>query len=37
MRVIDYGRLLLLDGLAMEWRSVTLGRDPGCTVCSSAR
>lgn len=27
------GRLLLLDGLAMEWRSVSLGRDPGCSVC----
>lgn len=27
------GRLLLLDGLAMEWRSVSLGRDPGCPVC----
>lgn len=28
------GRLLLLDGLAMEWRSVTLGRDPACVVCA---
>ena len=28
------GRLLLLDGLAMEWRSVMLGRDPACTVCA---
>ncbi|MBR0566337.1 molybdopterin-synthase adenylyltransferase MoeB [Azoarcus sp. L1K30] len=27
------GRLLLLDGLDMEWRSVSLGRDPGCAVC----
>ncbi len=27
------GRLLLLDGLAMEWRSVGLGRDSGCAVC----
>ncbi|MDO9598266.1 MAG: molybdopterin-synthase adenylyltransferase MoeB [Azoarcus sp.] len=27
------GRLLLLDGLGMEWRSVSLGRDPGCSVC----
>lgn len=27
------GRLLLLDGLEMEWRSVSLGRDPGCAVC----
>ncbi|MFN4065453.1 MAG: HesA/MoeB/ThiF family protein, partial [Parazoarcus communis] len=29
------GRLLLLDGLEMEWRSVSLGRDPGCPVCGS--
>ncbi len=28
------GRLLLLDGLAMEWRSIALGRDPACSVCS---
>ncbi|MCK0512164.1 HesA/MoeB/ThiF family protein [Aromatoleum buckelii] len=28
------GRLLLLDGLAMEWRSVLLGRDPACEVCA---
>lgn len=27
------GRLLLLDGLAMEWRSISLGRDPDCAVC----
>lgn len=27
------GRLLLLDGLSMEWRSVKFGRDPGCAVC----
>ncbi len=27
------GRLLLLDGLAMEWRSITVPRDPGCAVC----
>ena len=27
------GRLLLLDGLAMEWRSVRFGRDPKCAVC----
>lgn len=30
------GRLLLLDGLAMEWRSVGFGRDPGCAVCGGA-
>jgi adenylyltransferase/sulfurtransferase len=28
------GRLLLLDGLAMIWRSVSLGRDPDCAVCA---
>lgn len=27
------GRLLLLDALAMEWRSIQLAKDPGCTVC----
>ena len=27
------GRLLLLDGLAMEWRSISVPRDPGCVVC----
>lgn len=27
------GRLLLLDSLAMEWRSVLLSRDPACEVC----
>ncbi|MBW7902329.1 MAG: molybdopterin-synthase adenylyltransferase MoeB [Rhodocyclaceae bacterium] len=29
------GRLLLLDGLSMEWRSVKFGRDPGCAVCGN--
>jgi adenylyltransferase/sulfurtransferase len=28
------GRLLLLDALEMQWRSVKVPRDPGCTVCS---
>lgn len=28
------GRLLLLDAQAMEWRSIKLGRDPECAVCS---
>lgn len=28
------GRLLLLDGLAMEWRQITLGKDLGCAVCA---
>ena len=27
------GHLLLLDGLAMEWRSIVIPRDPGCAVC----
>jgi adenylyltransferase/sulfurtransferase len=27
------GRLLLLDGLAMEWRSIAVPRDLGCAVC----
>jgi molybdopterin/thiamine biosynthesis adenylyltransferase len=29
------GRLLLLDALAMEWRSIRLRRDPGCRVCGA--
>ena len=29
------GRLLLLDGMAMEWRSIAVPRDPGCPVCGS--
>ena len=28
------GRLLLLDALHMEWRSVKLNADPNCPVCS---
>ena len=28
------GRLLLLDALNMEWRSIKLKRDPLCAVCS---
>jgi len=27
------GRLLLLNGLTMEWRSVNLNKDPACMVC----
>ena len=27
------GRLLLLDALAMEWRTIKLARDPACAVC----
>ena len=29
------GRLLLLDALDMEWRSVKFGKDAGCTVCGA--
>ena len=29
------GRLLLLDALTMEWRSVRLKKDPRCSVCGS--
>ena len=28
-------RLLLLDGLSMEWRSIRLNKDPSCKVCST--
>ena len=31
------GRLLLLDGRAMEWTSITLARNPACPVCSTKR
>jgi len=30
------GRLLLLDCLRMEWRSVRLAKDPACKVCSKS-
>lgn len=30
------GRLLLLDALEMEWRTVKLVKDPGCAVCAAA-
>lgn len=26
-------RLLLLDGLSMEWRSIKLNKDPSCKIC----
>jgi molybdopterin/thiamine biosynthesis adenylyltransferase len=29
------GRLLLLDGLAMEWREIRIPHDPGCAVCGT--
>ncbi len=28
------GRLLLLDALSMEWRTIKLARDPKCAVCA---
>ncbi|MCW9023492.1 MAG: molybdopterin-synthase adenylyltransferase MoeB [Gammaproteobacteria bacterium] len=28
------GRLLLLDAMSMEWRTLKLKKDPGCPVCS---
>jgi adenylyltransferase/sulfurtransferase len=28
------GRLLILDALAMQWRTVKLARDPDCPVCA---
>lgn len=31
------GRLLLLDALEMEWRSVKFKRDAGCAVCGPTR
>ncbi|MBK8759509.1 MAG: molybdopterin-synthase adenylyltransferase MoeB [Sulfuritalea sp.] len=31
------GRLLLLDGLGMEWREIKVPRDPACQVCGEAR
>ncbi len=30
------GRLLLLDGLGMEWREIRVPRDPACQVCGEA-
>ena len=30
------GRLLLLDGLGMEWREIRVPRDPKCPVCARA-
>ena len=30
------GRLLLLDGLTMKWRTINLKKDPACEACSSS-
>ena len=29
------GRLLLLDSLSMEWRTIKLSKDPACSICSA--
>lgn len=31
------GRLLILDALDMRWHSVKVRRDPGCSVCGTAK
>jgi adenylyltransferase/sulfurtransferase len=28
------GRLLILDALSMQWRTVKLAKDPVCAVCA---
>ena len=30
-----FGRLMMLDALAMEWQTIRVPRDPGCPVCHS--
>jgi molybdopterin-synthase adenylyltransferase len=30
------GRLMLLDALSMEWRTIKLSKDPACKVCAGA-
>jgi len=30
------GRLLLVDALTMEWRELSVAKDPACPVCGSA-
>ena len=29
------GRLLMFDGVAMEWQTITLPRNPDCPACSN--
>lgn len=29
------GRVQLLDGLTMQWRSIKLNKDPACDVCGN--
>jgi molybdopterin/thiamine biosynthesis adenylyltransferase len=31
------GRLLLLDAMTAEWRTIKLARDPSCAVCGDAK
>jgi adenylyltransferase/sulfurtransferase len=28
------GRLMILDALAMQWRTIKLAKDPFCAVCA---
>jgi adenylyltransferase/sulfurtransferase len=28
------GRLVILDALAMQWRTIKLAKDPACPVCA---
>jgi molybdopterin/thiamine biosynthesis adenylyltransferase len=30
-----HGRLMIIDALEMQWRSLTIGRDPNCAVCGA--
>jgi molybdopterin/thiamine biosynthesis adenylyltransferase len=30
------GQLMIVDALSMQWRSLTIGRDPSCLVCGAA-
>ena len=29
------GRLMIIDALTMQWRTLTIGRDPDCAVCAA--
>jgi adenylyltransferase/sulfurtransferase len=29
------GRLMIIDALTMQWRTLTIGRDPDCPVCAA--
>jgi molybdopterin/thiamine biosynthesis adenylyltransferase len=31
------GRLLLLDGLTMNWREIKLHKDPACPACRASQ